>query len=78
MRCFLIESCAQTSNVSDIEKLERRTWDGRAGEASRSHTVSGGLCAVLAVGLKDDGKRVFPNRAVKSPDLGFRMPMAAA
>lgn len=76
MRYFLIESCVQTSNVSDTEKLELTTRDGRAGEVSRSHVVGGSV--LLARELKDDGKRVFSNRAVKSPDLGFRMTMAAA
>lgn len=42
-----MESYVQTSNLGDTARLEPRTQEGRAEEASRSHTLLRALCHCL-------------------------------
>lgn len=49
-----MESFVQASNIDDATGLEPRAQEGKAGEASRSHTGVGSV--LLAEELKEDGE----------------------
>lgn len=49
-----MESFVQTSNIGYATRLDPRAQEGKAGEASRSHTGVGSV--LLAEELKEDGE----------------------
>lgn len=55
-----MESFEHTSNTGDGTGLEPRTQEGKAGEASRSHTGVGSV--LLAEELKEDGEESLLKR----------------
>ena len=70
-----MERDIQTGNVSEALSLEPGVGK-KAGEASRRRVVVGSV--LQAEELKGDGETVFSNGAVKHPELGLGITMAAA
>lgn len=71
-----MERGIQTGNVGEAAGLEPVVGKRRAGEASRRRVVVDSV--LQAEELKGDGETVFSNGAVKHPELGLGITMAAA